>query len=82
MIADVTVVRSGRRTYRITFDTVQELARATHSVTYEGNPAGWPERQPGEAPAKVQMLVMTTARPRPRRTLRQLAMFAMETPDG
>jgi len=57
---------------------MQALTTATHSVTCQGNPAGWPERQPGEAPAKVQMLVMAGTRPRPRRTLRQLAMFATE----
>ena len=56
---------------------MQALTTATHSVTCQGNPAGWPERQPGEAPAKVQMLVM--AGTRPRRTLRHLAMLAQES---
>lgn len=64
MIADVTMVRSGRRTYRIICDPMPELATATHSVNDEGNPA------------KVQMLVMAGTRPRPRRALRQLAMCA------
>jgi hypothetical protein len=75
VIADVTVVRAGRRTYRITCASMQELATATNSVAYEANRAGWPDLSPDDPPAKVRLLIVAGASLRPTRSLRQLATY-------